>query len=144
MLTHALETVGRAVMSVPEPNIDRNTDALKLGLRRDSELNLAVGSAVLFFAGFLLIFGLGLAAGSIFHNAKLGADAGGCICAVGITGYLLHYARSKVVDRRIERLRRGEAVDDPLKRTFRTSSSDLDFLILGAIGVAISGSLYLA
>ena len=137
MLTQALGILGSAISRVPEPQIDRNTDALKLGSRLHDELDLGIGSAVLFLIGFGLIFGLGLLTGSVWTNSKLGAGAGGCICAVGITGVLLHYARSRVLNGRIERLMSGQQLEDPLKETFWTSSSDFDLIPQLAIGIVV-------
>jgi len=91
-----------------------------------------------------MIFGLGFLTRSVLNNSKLGAGAGGCICAVGITGILLHYARSRVLSRRIERLMSGELVENPLEETFRTSSSDVDLILQLAIGIVVFGLTYLS
>ncbi len=144
MLTQAIRFLGGAISRVPEPQIERNTDALKLGSRLHDELDLGIGSAGLFLVGFGLIFGLGFLTGSVWTNSKLGAGAGGCICAIGITGVLLHYARSRVLNGRIERLMSGQQVENPLKETFWTSSSDFDLIPQLAIGIVAFVLTYLS
>jgi hypothetical protein len=144
MLTQAIRILGSAISRVPLPQIERQTDALKLGARLHDELDLGIGSAGLFLVGFLMIFGLGFLTGSVWNNSKLGAGAGGCICAVGITGVLLHYARSRVLNRRIERLMSGEVVENPLEETFWTSSSDVDLILQLAIGIVVFGLTYVS
>jgi hypothetical protein len=144
MLTQAIGILGSAISRVPLPQIERQTDALKLGARLHDELDLGIGSAGLFLVGFLMIFGLGFLTGSVWNNSKLGAGAGGCICAVGITGVLLHYARSRVLNRRIERLIGGEVVENPLEETFWTSSSDVDLILQLAIGIIVFGLAYVS
>ncbi len=101
MLTQALYAVGKAIIG-GEPHAEMETDAMKLLARSDVELDVAVGSVILFLIGFALIFGLGFLTESIWQS-KLGADAGGGICAVGITGFLLHYARSRILRRLVRR-----------------------------------------
>jgi hypothetical protein len=135
VLTHGLYVVGKAVIG-GEPHAEVETDAMKLLARSNVELDVAVGSIVLFLLGFFLIISLGLLAESMWHS-KLGAGVGGCICAIGITGYLLHYARSRVLRRRADRLDRGEPVQDPLKETFWTSSSDIDLVFQLPIGIVV-------
>ena len=144
MLTRAIRILGSAISRVPEPQIERQSEALKLGARLHDELDLGIGSAGVFLIGFLMIFGLGFLTGSVLNNSKLGAGAGGCICAVGIAGILLHYARSRVLNKRIERLMSGEVVENPLEETFQTSSSDVDLILQLALGIAVFGLTYVS
>ncbi len=88
---------------------------------------------VLACIGLLLIFALGLPSQSIRHS-KLGADAGGCVFAVAITGFLLHYARARVLSRRADR--RIDPVS--LKQTFWTSSSEMGLVFQLAVGIVFS------
>ncbi len=108
-----------------------------------SELDLAIGSAAIFLIGFAMIFILGSIAESMWHS-KLGADLGGSICAVGIVGILLHYARSRVLNARILLLGRGERVNAQLSETFWTSSSDRDLILQTAIGAVVLLLTYLS
>ena len=75
MLTQALYAVGKAIIG-GEPHAEMETDAMKLLARSDVELDVAVGSVILFLIGFALIFGLGFLTESIWQS-KLGADAEG-------------------------------------------------------------------
>src|SRR5947209_3538698 len=132
MLTHALYIVGKSIIG-GEAHAEVEPASMKLLARSDVELDIAVGSVVLACIGFLLIFALGLPSQSIWHS-KLGADAGWCVFAVGITGFLLHYARARVLSRRADRR------TDPasLKQTFWTSSSDMDLVFQLAVGIVVS------
>ena len=135
MLTHALDAVGKAIIG-GQPHAAVETDTMKLIARSDVELDIAVGSAALFLAGIVVIFTIGLLSEAVWHS-KLGADAGGALCAIGILGYMLHYARARVLKRRADRLDRGEAMPDPLNETFWTHSSDRDLIPQLAIGVVV-------
>ncbi len=142
MLTQALYAVGKAIIG-GEPHAEMETDAMKLLARSDVELDVAVGSVILFLIGFALIFGLGFLTESIWQS-KLGADAGGGICAVGITGFLLHYSRSRILRRRADRLDTGEPIRDPLTRTFWSASSDVDLAFQTAIGIVVIVLTYIS
>src|SRR5260370_18655742 len=97
MLTQAPHRLGIAVMGSPHPHVQSQTDERKLMSRSSAELDMAAGSAVLILVGFVLIWALGLLAEWIWKS-KAGAGAGGLVCAVGLTGYLLHYARSRFLE----------------------------------------------
>ena len=133
MLTQALHRLGIAVMRSPDPHAEFETGEMKLMARSSAELDMAVGSAVLILVGFVLIWALGLPAEWIWKS-KAGAGAGGLVCAVGLTGYLLHYARSRVLDSRTRRTQRER---ESLKETFWTSSSDVDLIFQLAIGIVV-------
>lgn len=137
-LTAAFDRLGSAILRVPEPQIDRNTDRLKLGSRLDSELNVATGLIALGVLGFLLIFGLGFLTQAAWGKPRLGGSAGLCVTLVGLLGYGLHYYRSRIINRRINELEAGKNLQDPLKEGFWSSSSDGDFIVLLAIGVIIT------
>jgi hypothetical protein len=140
MLTQALYVVGKAIIRGPA-HAKSETDSMKLLEQSNVELNLAVGSVVLCLIGFLLIFALGLPSEWIWKS-KAGADAGGGLFAIGITGYLLHYVRSRTLKRRAEQLDRGRMIQDPLRTTFWTRSSDIDLLFQLAIGIIVFGLTY--
>ena len=123
--------------------IEPTTDVLKLDLRVGDEMDLFLGCIGVFVIGFVMIWVLGIPVESIWHS-KLGADLGGAVCAIGVSGWLLHYVRWHVIKRRAGRLRRGETVANPLSRTFWSSSSDSDFVWLFAIAAAVGLVTYVS
>src|SRR5689334_17655644 len=137
MLTHSLRWLGRRIAPSRAFAADAGSDSMKLLAREGIELDLAVGSLGLFFIGFLLIFGLGILTGDLWQNNRIGAGVGACVCFMGIAGFLLHYGRSRILDRRADKLDHGRSVAEPLRATFLTSSSDADWILLFAIGTVI-------
>lgn len=137
-LTGIVGKLGSAILRVPEPQIDRNTDQLKLGLRRDLELNAATGMVALAVLGFLMTIGLGSLTHSLSGTGKPGASVGLFVDTAALAGVVLHWIRSKVIVRLINRLDAGSQVDRPLRESFWTSSSDGDFVLLLAIGLIVT------
>lgn len=125
-------------MRVPEPQIDRNTDRLKLGLRRDLELNAATAMVALAVLGFLMTIGLGSLSHSLWGTGKPGASVGLFVGIAALAGVVLHWIRSKMIVRLINRLDAGSQVDRPLRESFWTSSSDGDFVLLLVIGLIVA------
>lgn len=136
MITEILGLVGKTMIGVPDLKIAQQSDPIRLRLRLDTELNIAAGCAGLFFVGFLLVIGLGILTDTIWRNPRLGAGVGACVGFMGIAGSILHYVRARVLRRRAARLERGESLENPLRETFWTSSSDLDLIFQLAFGLA--------
>jgi hypothetical protein len=137
MITEVIEAVGKKLIGLPDLQVAQQSDSIKLRLRADTEANLTAGWAGLFFVGFLLVIGLGILTDTIWKNPRLGAGVGGCVGFIGIAGFLLHYARAVVLRRRAARLERGVSLQNPLRATFWSSSSDLDLLFQLPIGLAV-------
>jgi hypothetical protein len=137
-LTGVVGQLGSAILRVPEPQIDRNTDRLKLGLRRDLELNAVTGMVALAVLGFLMTIGLGSLTHSLWGTGKPGASVGLFVGIAALAGVVLHWIRSKMIVWLINRLDAGSQVDCPLRESFWTSSSDGDFLLLLAIGLIVA------
>ncbi len=83
-----------------------------------------------------MVIGLGILTDTIWRNPRLGAGVGACVGAMGIAGSILHYARARVLRHRAARLERGESIQDPLRETFWTNSSDVDLIFQLAFGLA--------
>lgn len=143
-LTEAIGKLGSAILRVPEPQIERTTDRLKLGLRRDIELNLATGMVALAVLGFVITVGLGLLTHSLWGAGKPGASVGFLVTMGSLAGVPLHWTRFKVIEHCINRLDAGSPIDRPLRESFWTSSSDGDFVLLLAIGLLVAVLAYVS